>query len=254
MTIKNVSSALALVATALFVSSALAATPHESFQEANRALSAGHYEQAAHAYEAILAEHGGAPGLYTNLGRAYEGLGEVGPAVAAYERARQMMPFDRRVQARLDALRQQAGLEAPAPGILRYLADGSPEVFSWILIASGLLLSGIAVAWALRPARKWRPLLALGILGFALSVPAVAAWERWHPDYVVVADSAAARISPFGDAEAAFSLKPGEVLRGGREIHGFVFVTTPDGRRGWVKQDQLTDLAAPAAGRGLKVI
>jgi hypothetical protein len=185
-----------------------------------------------------------APRLYNQANADFQ-KGKTGEAIANYERARLLAPSDPDIAANLDWVRGHAGLPSAAPSWLdRPTSWASPNTMAflgWL----GLVLTGAGYLSAMSfPRRRALCQMAAfaGVVLLGLSVmSAVVTWQKCH-EAVVVAQDAAARISPVTDGETAFKLSPGETVALKGSYHDFALVQTSAGHSGWVAQTDITPI------------
>jgi hypothetical protein len=210
-----------------------AATNAGDFAAGNRAAMSGDCKGAAAAFEHSLA-HGWSPGTLFDLGNAYASAGDPGHAILAYERARILAPADAAIAANLAQVRAEAGITAaPQGAIARTLGVLTPDEWTWLAIAGGVLAcAGIAVAgWSTRRGLA-RTLIAAGALG-ALACAFAAARTVPPADRAIVLTRTQARIAPASVADPAFTAPAGEAVRI-EQRHGD-FVQVRDGEHaGWL--------------------
>ena len=58
----------------------------------------------------------------------------------------------------------------------------------------------------------------------------------------VAAVGVAAHVAPADSSAASFELKPGEVVRAGKEYGSFVRIIAPDGRAGWIRETSIESI------------
>ncbi len=219
------------------------------FARANDLYRAGAYEQAAVAYEAILAQGSVSGELQFNLGNCYYRQGEVGRAILAYERAARVMPSDDDVRHNLHLSRLRA--------VDRI--DPVPEFFlvSWLRITSeyipasrarvvffafwALLFGSLAVLYLGRRTVviTWSRLvffvsipvaLLSGILFFSQSV----ALQEENAG-IIVTPTVTAKSSPDATGTDAFVIHEGLKVEMATTVDGWTRVTLADGKVGWVR-------------------
>ena len=160
---RAVGAALLLVA----CGSAPFAAQEAFFEEGNRLYQEGDFAGAVELYERILESGVESGELHYNLGNAWFRLGEIGPAVLHYERARRMMPRDDDLRANLELARSLTVDEiTPLPGfwllrVARWWVD---------LLSRPVLLAVVTLAW----------LTAMGALIVAVAgrAESLVAWSR----------------------------------------------------------------------------
>jgi tetratricopeptide (TPR) repeat protein len=245
--------ALALLALGLATAGLAAEAPSAAFFRGNALYADGRYDDAAAAYEQAAAGGVGSAPLWFNLGNAWLKSGDVGRAIAAYERARRLAPRDPDVAANLGFARDEAKVdETPAPLAARLLV---PLAFR----ATGdeLLLLG-SVAWwllflLLAGARLWprgqralvRTAIAAGVLlAVAGSAAAyrVTTVDRRATAVVTAKDAVTVRFEPSANGTAHFEAPAGTVLDVLASRDDWLQVERDDGVRGWVERSALTML------------
>lgn len=220
------------------------------FSRAHDLYRAGAYEQAAAAYETIIAQGSVSGELQFNLGNCYYRQGEVGRAILAYERAARLMPSDDDVRHNLQLSRLRA-VDRIEP---------VPEFFlvSWLRIASeyvpvsrarvfffafwALLFASLAVLYLGRSVTvvTWSRLtffvslpvaLLSGILYFSQTV----ALQEENAG-IIVTPTVTAKSSPDASGTDAFVVHEGLKVEMATTVDGWTRVTLADGKVGWVRE------------------
>ena len=114
------------------------------FDEGNRRYQEGDYTGAVELYERILESGLESGELHYNLGNAWFRLGEIGPAILHYERARRIMPRDDDLEANLELARSlTVDRVTPLPGFWLF------RVARWWidLLSRPALLGVVTLAW-----------------------------------------------------------------------------------------------------------
>lgn len=235
-----------LLGAALLAGGARADEPvRAGFFQGNQAYASGQYDEAVAAYERARSGGQESGALAFNLGNAYLKRGDIGRAIANYERAARLLPRDPDVAANLAFARERANLEAPAPSPWQRLA--APLAFR--ATASEL---GIAFAaawwlfWGLLAARLLQPgwtaplnraavatALVAAIVGVSLAVR-VTAVEASGAAVVVAAGDTPVRFEPSANGTEHFTVMPGSDVTVLEEREGWRLVARADGRRGWL--------------------
>jgi tetratricopeptide (TPR) repeat protein len=235
-----------LLSAALLAGAARADDPVQTaFFQGNQAYAAGRYDDAVAAYEQARATGLESGALAFNLGNAYMKRGDIGRAIASYERAARWLPRDPDVSANLAFARERANLEAPAAPIWQRLA--APFAFR---ASTGELATAFAVLWwviwGLLSARLlWPParatvgrvvaavaVLAL-IVGLSLAVR-VGSVEVPGAAVVVASGDTPVRFEPSANGTEHFVVTPGVDVTVREERDGWLLVARADGRRGWI--------------------
>lgn len=247
---RAVGAALLLVA----CGSAPLAAQEAFFEEGNRLYQEGDFAGAVELYERILESGVESGELHYNLGNAWFRLGEIGPAVLHYERARRMMPRDDDLRANLELARSLTVDEiTPLPGfwllrVARWWVDllSRPVLLAVVtltwLTAMGALIVAVAgrseslVAWSRRVAAAAGGLT----LVFGLSLMAREIGVGRPDEAVIMAEEAAAHSAPSDDRELLiFTVHEGTRVRVERRSDAWVEIVLEDGRVGWVRSGQL---------------
>jgi tetratricopeptide (TPR) repeat protein len=226
--------------------------------QANRQFDAGDFAAAANAYEQILAAGGPRAAVFYNLGNTYQRLGQYGPAILAYERARLLTPRDQDLLANLVLARKAAAaFEEPGPNqrldaVLNHL---SRNEWSWLVVGAALFLGGLAVFCGVvglpRGGMRQTAVVAAGLAGLTLMAGAAVLYQRRDEASrgIVLTENAAVRLSPFEKAEVL--LTPGL----GRTVHirghhgGFHYVDVPGTNlHGWLAAKDVAAITPEKSG------
>lgn len=238
-----VATAVASVATWAF-----ADTWEDRFRAATAAVRAGDALGGILVFRELAAEGVATPSLYWNWAQAAALRGQVGEAVWALLRCRQLDPRDPVVGRELERLRQLANLSAaelaPQP-----LAELAHQARRWRLgsLAVGFfvfsLLLHILARGALTAARwpvagAWTAL----VLALVLSFPAAAIPLLARPLATVVRPGAQLFDSVSPQAGTLAQLREGEVVPILGRSGQFVRIQDSSGARGWARQDEVWPL------------
>ena len=247
---RAVGAALLLVA----CSSAPLAAQEAFFEEGNRLYQEGDFVGAVELYERVLETGVESGELHYNLGNAWFRLGEIGPAVLHYERARRMMPRDDDLRANLELARSLTVDEiTPLPGfwllrVARWWIDllSRPVLLAVVtltwLTAMGALI--VAVTGRAESLLVWSRRVAAAAGGltlvFGLSLMARELGVGRPDEAVIMAEAAAVHSAPSDDRELLiFTVHEGTRVRVERRSDAWVEIVLEDGRVGWVRSGQL---------------
>ena len=212
---------------------------HEYFRK-------GEYIQAAGAYEAALAAAGPSGALHYDAGNAWLKAGELGRAIGHYRAAERLTPRDEDLAANLEQARKRVAdrLEPPRP------SPALRTAFFWAYVLSAReLLHGTAAALGLAlcflcvrlTGRGWASFSALAALalGLALGGGLLGAGLGHTPVGVVIPAEASVRAGPEPGAVTLFHLHAGTELEVQGDESGWQKVRLSDGKRGWLRRDEL---------------
>lgn len=224
------------------------------FDQGNRLYQEGHYAGAVESYERILESGVESGELHYNLGNAWFRLGEIGPAILHYERARRIMPRDGDLAANLELAR---GLTAdritPLPGfwlfrVARWWVDllSRPALLAVVTLAWLATMAALIVAVAGRGdsllAWSRRAAATAGVMALVFGLSLVAReFDVGRPDEaVIMAEEAAVHSAPSDDRELLiFTVHEGTTVRVERRSDAWVEIVLEDGKVGWVRSGQL---------------
>jgi tetratricopeptide (TPR) repeat protein len=212
--------------------------------EGDLALGEGRYGDAIRLYLEAQERDGPDADVLASLGDAYAGSGDIGRAVLSYERALVLAPRDGTVRESVEGLRRRAGLEGDLGrgwrDFHRYLTEAE-----WTAVgAAAAVLLLVALAGRRRLERQ--ALIRLTLLGLIIGLPAATAIARlvFERDraIVVAREFAELRLSPYQEAEATGSLRPGKVVWITKSFASFARVRTAQGAGGWVPRTSVENI------------
>ena len=218
------------------------------FREGNRTYASGEIQDAASLFQKVGNHESVAPGLLHNLGNAEFKLGNLGPAILAWERAHSLDPWNRNTTANLRFARGQAALSAPKLAWNEKYSAWLPAD-CWLWTAAVCFWGGLACL-ALPPllARRrtaWTQAGAvLALSTFILTLPALAGLWMRHRLGVVVAAEAPLRLTPTQEGEVLGKLSAGEVARVEITRGAYVYVRGENDRAGWVQAEEFARIWA----------
>ena len=230
-------------------SPAFAAPRDDRFREANDLVRSGDYPKAIAVYGELAASGQESASLYWNWAQAATARGAQGEALWALLRARELDPGDRAVLREMERLREALNLDraeiAPEP-----LAAAGRIARRFRLDLLALVILGVSVAahgLARVGYRSWRTTawaaLVLGLL--AAAAPVAASFAR--PTAAVVRRGAPLLDAASPTAEAAGSLREGEVVPVLEASGAWLRVEDNAGARGWAHLTDVRRLDGPPA-------
>lgn len=224
------------------------------FDEGNQRYQAGDFDGALERYAQILDDGLESGELYYNIGNTYFKLGELGPAILYYERARRLMPSDGDLLANLELARSLTADEiAPLPGFWLFRAGGwwvglvPRGALVWLVALAYLVAMTAVILVILRPATAlaaWGRRLAIAgatvtlVLGLNLAVRELGIGA--DEEAVIMAEETAVQSAPSDDsALQIFAVHEGTKVRTDRRSDVWIEIILEDGKVGWVRADQL---------------
>lgn len=226
---------------------AIAGAPaEERFRTAFDLARAGDYPKAIAAWRELAASGQESASLYWNWAQAAATRGSQGEALWALLRARELDPADRAVARDVERLREALNLDAAeiAPEPLA-VASRLARRFRLDLLALALLLLSLAAHLLARLPRAPRLASPLAWSAAALGLVAAAAplaGSLARPTAVVVHRGAGLYDAASPTAEAAATLREGEVVPVLDESGDWLRVESNAGARGWARSDDVRRL------------
>jgi hypothetical protein len=218
------------------------ADPGESFRAANDLLASGDLAGAEAGYRALIADGLVDADLYYNLGNVLFREEQVPLALLAWRRSALLAPRDPDVQANLEFARRgvvdDLAASDPAPVWAPWQVGLTAAEGQWL----GCALAGVGLLAA--AVRGRRPSWPLGPVGVALTglggmVAAGGLAEEGMPPSAVVLAAEIRASSDLGGGVDLFVLHAGAEVGVRERAAGRSLVVLPDGRQGWVADENL---------------
>ena len=202
------------------------------------------YEEAAKAYEALIAEGYKNGHLYYNLGNAYYRLGQMGASILNYTRAKSLIPRDKDLEANLKSAYQETSdhLEGKESILLFWLDNFNQVEIVHALVVAGILFWLTMIARLFFRAAAWdiaRNTTLCLLLFTTISAGAKYYWDTNNPTAVVLAKTIDVKSAPGADGITLFQLHEGAVASIAEEKDDWYKIELPDDKKGWVKKDAL---------------
>lgn len=230
------------------------ATPdyNSYWQKGNTAYQQKDYEMALANYEKIAAAKPGNAEVYYNLGNTYYKLNQVGPAVLNYERALKIDPSYKNADENLYLTQGRISNRIQAvPDIFfiqwwNRITSGS-NAGTWAIVALLLFLVFISILIAKRmgkarelPVQLTGSVFIIWLLTLTVAYTAASNAVDYRKAVIMETDT------PFmanPQAGKALSLVPeGTTVTYRSEKDGWIEISLPDGRTGWVRKNMLTKI------------
>lgn len=255
---------LCLAVTAAVGVRAQAPDPARLLAEGNQAYTEGDLDRALTRYGQARELGVDDPALHFNLGNTHARRGELGLAMASYERARRGAPRDRDVARNMAwVARHLRDLELAHTELPLFIRQFVHLVRMFTLGEWGAAL--LVTVWALAAVVGWAwwregfgerlRRAALLLAAATVAVAVITAW-RWHGERVlvtgvVVAEEVTVRSGPAPDFPALFQVHDGLTLRVEAEREGWTRVSLGGDWQGWLPGEAVTLVTggSPAQGR-----
>jgi len=220
------------------------------FRQANALYAQGKYSEAIEGYKAIIGTGWESGPIYYNLANTYFKLNNLGRAILNYRKAWNLSPGDPEIIKNLEYARE--GLRDDIAALpLSLLARIKRTVILqfplgvWIGISAALYF--LTIGWLLaavliRSLRKKSPLVLkwLGgalVLSIIISVLAHSFYQT--PGAIILQPTVSVRYGPAESDAAAFELHEGTEVKVVRSKNGWLQISLPDGKSGWLPSDSL---------------
>ncbi|MBI4382837.1 MAG: tetratricopeptide repeat protein [Nitrospinae bacterium] len=204
------------------------------------------YSEAARIYSDLEAKGHENGHLYYNLGNAYFRLGEIGPAILSYLKAKSLIPRDKDLEANLKTAIQETNdrLEEKPQGFMKtvlfWLDDFNRAETVQILIVSNFLF-WLAMAGRLFFRHAfWDVARKTFLIGLCLAVISTAgkfSVESGPGLGVVFAKTADVKSSPAGGSVTLFQLHEGVPLAIAGEKDGWYRIELSEDKKGWIQKE-----------------
>jgi tetratricopeptide (TPR) repeat protein len=241
-----IASFLALGASAL-TSPATASTPRELFQSGNSAYEQGKFQEAADAYEKIIAYGVVDPRVLYNLANAEFKLGRLGAAILHYERALRLDPSDRDVRDNLEFARGLIRDRVPESEIpypvkaVKVALDAVPaDLLMIVFLCLYYVTAGLVGALPLVTRDVRRRVLAYGAAAAGLCALLAGGallytiQGRTAAHAIVMTDRVDVLSGPSADNTVLFTVHEGTRLEVRNRRDGWYQVSLPNAMSGWV--------------------
>lgn len=248
--------AILVLVLALMTTLAFADEAATLFQQGNQAYQAGDYEQAAAAFERIIALEKENWQVYYNLGNAYFKQRKTGLAILNYERALRRNRSNEDLQFNLDlanlAITDRI-LEPPRSVVVAWLTEAlnffsHEQAAGWALVFWWGALLGLIFFWAgkhdaLRRVGRvsaW----SFGALCLFFALVFATQWYKQSTEQfgIVMEQRVVARSSPGADATEVFIIHEGAKVKLQEQNGAWQRIRLADGKVGWLKAESLAKI------------
>ena len=221
-----------------------ATTAFADIGDANKLFQAGDFSAAADAYQKVIESDGSSAALLYNLGNSQYRLGQYGPAILSYERAKLLAPRDPDLLANLTLARKAAtvfdkgSFDPRLEAVLTWL---SLNEWSWLVVGAAIWIGVLSVMGGVvrlsRPATRKFAAASLVFASLIILAGATALFLRRDERTrgIVLSKDAAIRLSPFEKAETIGTPGAGRIVHVGEKNGGYFYITVPGTElHGWM--------------------
>ena len=223
------------------------------FDEGNQRYQEGDFHGALERYVRVLDEGLESGGLYYNIGNTYFKLGQLGPAMLYYERARRLMPGDDDLRANIELARSMTADDITIRQkfwlfrVVDWWVGWLPRVaLIWLVALAYLAAMGAIVAVILRPEQlaTWARRVT-GIAGVVTVVFGVNLGVREisfgrGEEAIIMAEEVQVQSAPSEDtALQIFSIHEGTKVQIDRQADTWIEISLEDGTVGWILAEYL---------------
>jgi len=243
-------SLLILIVTTCLVSQGQSGAVNDSVAAANQLYNTGKYQDAIRKYQFVVSQGFESSELYFNLGNAFYKSGNATYAILNYERAKKMAPNDDDIRYNLELARTQIVdniVTLPEPGFLRWWKQliSSKSINFWgtlslITFFTFLFLFGLFLLskiYRIKRLAFWFSLATFLISVISYSFGSSLKSKLLHHNSAVITDrSVRVKASPSETGTELFIVHEGVTVQLTDKLGDWVYVSLPDGNKGWVKE------------------
>ncbi len=215
----------------------------------------GDYVAALQTWRGLAEQNGVTADLLAAIGNAEWKLGHKGRAMICWERALLLNPRDAVALAGVKHAQGAGGTDRPiATWSESYAAFQGAD--SWLILAAvgfwGSLLTLLIPKLRRQTPGDWNQrILVTSATLFALCLPGLFGTYTLASRVVVRRPEVAVKLTPTVLGETLNGTAEGDVLRTGRQFNGHTYVTSADGKGGWVKSTEVEPVWGGALPKNL---
>ena len=220
------------------------------FRQTNSLYAQGNYAEAVEGYTAILQTGWESGPIYYNLANTYFKLNNLGRAILNYRKAWNLSPGDPEITKNLEYAREGLRDDIASLPLSVWARTRRTVILQFplgIWIGISAVLYFLTIAWLIaalliRPLRKKSPLIIkwLGgglVISIIISVLAYSFYQI--PGAIILQPTVSVRYGPASTDAAAFELHEGTEINVVRKKDGWLQISLPDGKSGWLPADSL---------------
>ena len=220
------------------------------FRQTNSLYGQGKYAEAIEGYKAIIQTGWESGPIYYNLANTYFKLNNLGRAILNYRRAWNLSPGDPEITKNLEYAREGLRDDIAALPLSVWARSKRAVILQFplgIWIGISAVLYFLTIAWLIaalliRPLRKKSPLILKwlgGCLVISILISGLAYSFYRTPGAIILQPTVSVRYGPAETDAAAFKLHEGTEVKKVREKDGWLQISLPDGKSGWLRADSL---------------
>jgi len=220
------------------------------FRQTNSLYGQGKYAEAVEGYKAIIQAGWESGPLYYNLANTYFKLNNLGRAILNYRRAWNLSPGDPEITKNLEYAREGLRDDIAALPLSVWARSKRAVILQFplgIWIGISAVLYFLTIVWLIaalliRPLRKKSPLILKwlgGCLVISILISGLAYSFYRTPGAIILQPTVSVRYGPAETDAAAFKLHEGTEVKKVRGKDGWLQISLPDGKSGWLRADSL---------------
>jgi len=220
------------------------------FRQTNSLYGQGKYAEAIEGYKAIIQAGWESGPLYYNLANTYFKLNNLGLAILNYRKAWNLSPGDPEITKNLEYAQEGLRDDIAALPLSVWARSKRAVILQFplgIWIGISAVLYFLTIAWLIaalliRPLRKKSPLILKwlgGCLVISILISGLAYSFYRTPGAIILQPTVSVRYGPAETDAAAFKLHEGTEVKKVREKDGWLQISLPDGKSGWLRADSL---------------
>ena len=224
------------------------------FEQANKLYEKGKYAEAAGAYEKLTQQGNNATALHFNLGNAQFKAGQIGRAIASYQRAERLAPRDPEVRANLQFARNTAsgGTGFSHNRWRDWIKSLTLNEWSALFSAANWAWFALLIAGQFRAEFKQSLRGYTATMGLAAAFLAVCLGSAVHEQFylkpaIVIKQEAVVRYGPLEESKSSFTLRDGAELTILERKDDWLQVRDASRRVGWLRRENVI-LLTPEKG------
>ena len=225
----------------------------DSLNAANQLYTSAKYADCIRKYQYVVAQGFESAEVYYNLGNAFYKSGNATYAILNYERAKKLAPNDDDSQYNLDLARTQVVdniVPLPEPGFVRWWKEfitsmsintwGAFSILTFFIFLSLFGLFLLSGTYQVKRLAFWISIAAICISAITFTIGASLQSKLINHNTAVVTDrSVRVKASPSETGTELFIVHEGVTVRLTDKLGDWVYVSLPDGNKGWIKEASL---------------